>query len=166
MSSSSAVPGLGWANVKKPVFQIGPKTLAVPMELHLSARKKVAGILNGRGISSGIALFKGGEQETQYDSDTELVFRQDSWFNYLFGVKEAGFYGAISLPSGRSTLFMPRLPEFYLIWCGDIHPPEHFQRMYGVDEGCVCHEELSYGICNMISLRSSIRGLIGGLLGE
>ncbi|CAE7810976.1 PEPD, partial [Symbiodinium microadriaticum] len=104
------------------------------MDLHLSARKKVAGILDSRGVSSGIALIKGGEQESQYDTDTELVFRQDSWFNYLFGVKEAGFYGAISLPSGRSTLFMPRLPDFYLIWCGDIHPPEHFQKMYGVDE--------------------------------
>jgi hypothetical protein len=85
--SNSAIPGLGWAKVKKPVFQIGPKTLAIPMSLHLAARKKVVGIMASRGVSSGIALFKGGEQQNQYDSDTELVFRQDSWFNYLFGVK-------------------------------------------------------------------------------
>ena len=105
------------------------------MSLHLAARKKVVGILDSRGVSSGIALIRGGDQETQYDSDMEPVFRQDSWFNYLFGVKEPGFYGAISVPSGKSTLFMPRLPDEYLVWCGAIHPPEHFQKMYDVDEG-------------------------------
>lgn len=84
---TSAIPGLGWANVTNPVFQIGPKTLAVPMSLHLAARKKVVAIMASRGANSGIALFKGGEQQNQYDSDTEIVFRQDSWFNYLFGVK-------------------------------------------------------------------------------
>lgn len=29
---------------------------------------------------------------------------------------------------------MPRLLDEYLVWCGAIHPPEHFQKMYDVDE--------------------------------
>jgi hypothetical protein len=29
---------------------------------------------------------------------------------------------------------MPRLPDEYLVWCGAIYPPEHFQKMYDVDE--------------------------------
>lgn len=60
--------------------------------------------------------------------------RQDSWFNYLFGVKEAGIYGAVSLSSGKSLLFIPRLPEEYRIWCGEIHPPSKFRESYAVDE--------------------------------
>lgn len=60
--------------------------------------------------------------------------RQDSWFNYLFGVKEAGVYGTICIATGRSTLFIPRLQEEYRIWCGTIHPPSSFQASYAVDE--------------------------------
>jgi Xaa-Pro dipeptidase len=63
-----------------------------------------------------------------------ILYRQDSWFNYLFGVKEGGFYGAISLSNGKSVLFMPRLPDSYRIWCGAIYPPEYFKEMYGTDE--------------------------------
>jgi Xaa-Pro dipeptidase len=131
-----AVPGLGWVSkFTKPVFQLSPKTLAIPMDLHLSARKKVVDLLHSRGVMNGIALIKGGTQDAQYDSDTEHPFRQDSWFNYLFGVKESEFYGAISITTGRTTLFMPRLPDEYLVWCGQIFPPVHFKEMYGVDEG-------------------------------
>jgi Xaa-Pro dipeptidase len=78
---------------------------------------------------------KGGQQESQYDSDMEPPFRQDSWFNYLFGVKEPEFYGVISITTGKTTLFMPRLPDEYLVWCGQIFPPVHFKQMYGVDDG-------------------------------
>jgi Xaa-Pro dipeptidase len=60
--------------------------------------------------------------------------RQDSWFNYLFGAKESGFYGTICLSTGKSTLFVPKLPEVYKIWCGEIYPPEYFQHLYSVDE--------------------------------
>lgn len=35
---------------------------------------------------------------------------QESFFAYLFGVTEAGFYGALDLRSGEATLFAPRLP--------------------------------------------------------
>ena len=69
-----------------------------------------------------------------FDTDSEFLFRQNSWFNYLFGSKEPGCYGAVSFPSGKSTLFIPKLPQEYKIWCGDIHPPEEFKAMYDVDE--------------------------------
>lgn len=60
--------------------------------------------------------------------------RQDSWFQYLFGVKESGVFGAISLATGKTTLFIPKLPNEYLVWCGTIYPPSHFQVSYAVDE--------------------------------
>jgi Xaa-Pro dipeptidase len=136
------IPGLGWA--KKPVFQVGKgKTLAIPMELHASSRAKLVGLMTERG-ANGVALFQGGDDINQYDTDTELVFRQDSWFNYLFGSKEPGFYGAIDLSSGKSTLFIPRLPEEYAIVCGSIQPPSSFKEMYGVDDVLYTEDLSSY----------------------
>lgn len=63
-----------------------------------------------------------------------IIFRQDSWFNHLFGVKESGFYGAIQLTDGWTVLFIPRLPESYKIWCGEVYPPQYFKELYKVDE--------------------------------
>lgn len=138
----SKLPGVGWA---KPVFQLGKgKTLAVPMELHAIARKKLVKLFAEKEIHHGIVLLKGGKQEEQYDSDTELIFRQDSWFNYLFGVKESDFYGAICLSTGHTTLFMPKLGPEYRIWCGEIHPPEHFKAAYGVEEVIFTEDLLSW----------------------
>ena len=59
---------------------------------------------------------------------------QDSWFNYVFGAKETGFFGAITLKSRKSTLFIPRLTAEYEIWCGKIYPPSYFRDLYDVDD--------------------------------
>lgn len=131
---AKAVPGQGWAT-NNAVFQLGKgKTLAIPMDVHASARLKLRDSFHRKGVTSGIVLIQGGDDQTQYDSDTELVFRQDSWFNYLFGVKEAGAFGAICLSSGSTTLFVPRLPDEYRIWCGEIRPPSDFKASYAVDD--------------------------------
>jgi Xaa-Pro dipeptidase len=127
------VPGVGWAST----FQLGKgqkKTLAIPMTLHAAARQKLTDSFADRGMHAGICLLKGGDERYQYDSDTELLFRQDSWFHYLFGVKEPNMYGALSLRDKKATLFIPRLPNDYEIWCGKIHPPSYFKEMYGVDD--------------------------------
>jgi Xaa-Pro dipeptidase len=44
---------------------------------------------------AGIA--QGGETLPVYDTDGEILFRQEAYFHYLFGVNEGepGFYGAI-----------------------------------------------------------------------
>jgi Xaa-Pro dipeptidase len=51
----------------------------------------------------------------------------------LFGVTEEGCLGAISLPSGKTTIFVPRHSSEYEVWCGK--PPElkEFEVHYGVD---------------------------------
>ena len=49
-------------------------------------------------------------------------------------MKEAGIYGAISLSTGKTTLFIPRLGPEYPIWCGAIRPPSQFRDSYAVDE--------------------------------
>jgi hypothetical protein len=67
-------PGAGWASPA--VFQLGKgKTLAVPMEVHEIARKKVVKAFSEKGITSGVVLLKGGEDQNVYDTDTEVLFR-------------------------------------------------------------------------------------------
>ena len=59
---------------------------------------------------------------------------QESYFAYLFGVVEPGFFGTIDLRSGSCKLFMPRLPAAYATWMGRIKPADEVRARYGVDE--------------------------------
>ena len=114
---------------------MGRDTHRVPMSMHAGARQKLVGRLQRRGIAGeAVVLLQGGSNRMKYDTDRELLFEQESFFQYFFGVKEPGFYGAIQVGSGRSILFMPRLTEEWGVWMGRIHPPSHFQDIYEVDE--------------------------------
>jgi Xaa-Pro dipeptidase len=113
---------------------LGPGTFAVPMSLHAKNRQRLVDRLRAKGASRGVVLLEGGKTPYHYDTDRELLFRQESFFQWAFGVKEPEFYGAIEISTGRSFLFMPRLPESWAVWMGRIHPPGHFKAVYGVDE--------------------------------
>jgi hypothetical protein len=74
MSQNLSKPGAGWAS--NAVFQMGRgKTLAIPMSVHESARRKLVEAFAAKGITSGVALLKGGEEQNMYDTDAELLFR-------------------------------------------------------------------------------------------
>ena len=49
-----------------------------------------------------------------------MLFKQDSYFFYLFGVTEDSWFGSVDVKTGKSTLFMPRLPESYAVWMGPL----------------------------------------------
>jgi Xaa-Pro dipeptidase len=115
-------------------FTMGPGTHAVPMALHAEARGRAVERLRKAGVPErAVVVLQGGTPIPRYDTDTEYLFRQESFFQYLFGVKEAGFYGTLEVATGRATLFMPRLPEAWAVWLGTIHPPAHFQELYGIE---------------------------------
>ena len=78
-------------------------------------------------------FLRGGVASNRNDTDHEYVFRQESYFSFLFGVDEPDWYGAIDITSGNCTLFMPRLPKEYAIWMGEIKGPEHFVALYELD---------------------------------
>lgn len=116
-------------------FSLGPGTYRVPMRLHAENRRRLAERLRTNGGSArGVVLLQGGDAPFRYDTDTEEHFKQESFFKWAFGVKEPGFSGAIEVGSGRSWLFMPRLPPEWAVWQGRIHPPAHFKAMYEVDD--------------------------------
>ena len=75
-------------------------------------------------------MLQGGEAACRDDTDHELDFRQESYFHYLFGVREPEWWGAINLATGASTLFMPRLPATYAIWQGRIATPDEMRARY------------------------------------
>jgi hypothetical protein len=62
-------------------------------------------------MEGAVLLFKGGEQTTRHETDHEPIMRQESFFAHLFGVTEQDCYATIDVPSGKATLFVPRLPK-------------------------------------------------------
>ncbi|CAN6271990.1 unnamed protein product [Urochloa humidicola] len=111
---------------------------AVPMELHAGNRDRLVAALRGHLSASarparGLVLLQGGEEQTRYCTDHLELFRQESYFAYLFGVREPGFYGAIDIASGQSILFAPRLPADYAVWMGEIKPLSYFKDTYKID---------------------------------
>ena len=60
---------------------------------------------------------------------------QESYFQYLFGVAEDSFYGAIELRTGDAFLFMPRLPDSFAVWYGTLPTPATVRAKYGVQVG-------------------------------
>ncbi len=64
------------------------------------------------------------------DTDHEELFRQESYFAYLTGVVEPDCWATIELPSGRSTLFVPRLDDEYAVWMGELKAPAEFGSRY------------------------------------
>eukprot|EP00164_Ancoracysta_twista_P002853 GFYU01003797.1.p1 GENE.GFYU01003797.1~~GFYU01003797.1.p1 ORF type:complete len:506 (+),score=180.96 GFYU01003797.1:110-1519(+) len=85
-------------------------------------------------LKNSVLYIKGGDEECRYDTDFERLFRQESNFQYLFGVREPGCQGIIEIDTGKSTLFIPRLPEEYAIWMGRILTCDDFKQKYLVDE--------------------------------
>ncbi|OIV93606.1 hypothetical protein TanjilG_04838 [Lupinus angustifolius] len=117
----------------------------VPMELHIRNRKKLLESLHQHLSHSsrplhGFVLLQGGEEHMRHDTDHVDLFRQESYFAYLFGVKEPGFYAAIDVANGETILFAPRLPDDYAVWLGEINQPSYFKEHYKVDKACFTNE--------------------------
>ncbi|KAK6147762.1 hypothetical protein DH2020_018674 [Rehmannia glutinosa] len=109
----------------------------IPMELHAVNRKKLLDsfrehLSRSSRPLSGFVFLQGGEEQTRHCTDHIELFRQESYFAYLFGVQEPGFYGAIDIASGESLLFAPRLPADYAVWLGEIKSLSYFKERYMV----------------------------------
>ncbi|KAJ9167927.1 hypothetical protein P3X46_019515 [Hevea brasiliensis] len=109
----------------------------VPTELYVTNREKLLKSLRQYLIETsrplhGFVFLQGGEEKFRYCTDHIELFRQESYFAYLFGVTEPGFCGAIDVATGNSILFVPRLPADYAVWLGEIKPLSYFQEKYKV----------------------------------
>ena len=114
-------------------YDQGLNTYRVPMALHALNRARLCDRMKKH---KGVVLLQGGDQQTRYDTDHEPVFRQESYFQWLFGVSEPGCYGAVDLETGAATLFVPDLrSEAYEVFCGVAPSCQAFTEKYAVD-GC------------------------------
>ncbi|CAN9506797.1 unnamed protein product [Ophioblennius macclurei] len=124
------------AAATQPVYWLGNDTLRVSAALFAENRGRLCQGLKAKdGVApKSVVVLQGGEQKQRYCTDTDQLFRQESFFHWAFGVTEADCYGAIDVDSGKSILFVPKLPESYATWMGEIFPKEHFKGKYAVDE--------------------------------
>lgn len=104
-------------------FWMGGATFRVPMSMHAEQRSRIRARLEEKGIKSGCVLLQGAISVTRDDTDHEPLVRQESFFQYLFGVKEPDCFAGIDLSSGKSLLFIPRLPRSYQVWMGRVCIP-------------------------------------------
>lgn len=117
-------------------FSMGEGTLKIPMAMHATHRRKLCSALSGHADipEESVILLQGGDELPVYDTDTNFGFRQESNFQYLFGVKEPGCFAALRVADAHAILFVPRLGKEYQAWMGPIKPPAWFQTAYGVEE--------------------------------
>ncbi|XP_039651542.1 xaa-Pro dipeptidase-like [Perca fluviatilis] len=73
-------------------------------------------------VPQSVVVLQGGEQKQRYCTDTDVLFRQESFFHWAFGVTEPDCYGAIDVDSGKSILFVPNcLKAMLLGWESESH---------------------------------------------
>lgn len=83
-----------------------------------------------------VVYLQGGRSETRFDSDHELIFRQESYFWWLVGVKEpdCGLSICGDPTTTVTTLYVPRLPADYATIMGKIRSLSEWQELYQVDK--------------------------------
>ncbi|XP_063982498.1 xaa-Pro dipeptidase isoform X5 [Diachasmimorpha longicaudata] len=117
-------------------FVRGQHTLRVPMSLFRGNRDRLIESLRKtpQVPENAFVVLQGGDEVPFNDTDINYEFRQESFFQWCFGVEEPGCYGALDITSGKSILFFPRLPAEYEIWCGKLSTLDEFKQRYDVDE--------------------------------
>jgi Xaa-Pro dipeptidase len=115
---------------------MGGETYKVSMkDLFCANRNKVVEHLRqaGAAATDGVVYLVGGPSETRYDSDHEPLFRQESYFWYLTGVKEPDCSVCMDVRTGKTTLFIPNLPPDYATIMGRIKTRDEWKAHYEVD---------------------------------
>lgn len=140
-AATAASAGLDGRPTKSPSGAAGGGRLAMPplhpsvgeypvdFTMHSRHRAKlIARMREAEGVSPrGVLLFRGGLSAQRDETDHEPVFRQESTFHYLFGVREPDCLATIDLATEKATVYIPRLPADYATWMGTIMPPAHYQ---------------------------------------
>lgn len=104
--------------------------IPVDFVLHKEQRVRLGATLP----AGAAALLQGGKELPLNDTDVNYLFRQESYFRYLFGLNEPDLFGVVEGGTGNSILFIPRLPESYAVWLGTLPTPESVKEHSGVDE--------------------------------
>lgn len=145
MATSTPSPFL---SMGKETYKVSPKAV-----FGANREKLVAQLVNQQTDSNSAALvfLRGGVSETRFDSDHEPLFRQESYFWYLTGIKEPDCEVCIEVPTGKTTVFIPRLPEDYATIMGRIMSCDEWKEHYQVDNVMYTDESESFIATKMAS---------------
>jgi Xaa-Pro dipeptidase len=143
------------SNPSNGYYWMGNKTLKVPMALFAKNRSRLVEALkkNFKTPPNSLVLLQGGSDQGRCagdSSDVGPVFRQESFFQWAFGVLEPDYFGAINVTTGRSVLFMDRLSEDYATWMGSVPTCYEIKDAYRVDDVFYV-DEMAKKLCEMQS---------------
>jgi len=91
-------------------YSQGLNTHRIPMSTYAKNRQKILARFAALGstLPHSAILLQGGVATCRDDTDTDIVFRQESFFHYLFGVMESDCFGAILLETKKNRpLYSP-----------------------------------------------------------
>ena len=110
----------------------------VPLSLFQENRAKIRSKLASHLHGDSLVVLKGGPSPTRYDTDHEPIFRQESYFWWLTGVKEPDC--AVVLTASETILLIPELPAEYATIMGHIRTPDEWKAHYEVDRVLYTHQ--------------------------
>lgn len=118
------------------MFSMGLATHQISVEdLFVGNRQRLlAKLQDSAAAHHGLVYLCGGHSQERFDSDHEPIFRQESYFQYLTGVREPDCAVLLDVASGTTTLFVPRLPEEYATIMGKIRTPSEWKDLYLMDQ--------------------------------
>ncbi|XP_058805652.1 xaa-Pro dipeptidase isoform X2 [Phymastichus coffea] len=121
----------------------GENSLRVPMSLFAENRSRLLERLRSNPLvkpQGSFVVLQGGVDVPFNDTDVNILFRQESFFQWSFGVEQSGSMGVVDVASGQSALFFPRLPPEHATWMGKLATLEELRQIYAVDEAYYCED--------------------------
>mmetsp|Transcript_17496 Transcript_17496/g.31589 ORF Transcript_17496/g.31589 Transcript_17496/m.31589 type:complete len:479 (-) Transcript_17496:887-2323(-) len=98
------------------------KQLAKTSRLHEKVREKLITKLRESVPEKSAVILQGGDTTTIYDTDTDYVWFQESFFHYLFGMSQPGLAALLLVETGEVRTLLPRLNEDYAMWFPLLNP--------------------------------------------
>ena len=119
-------------------LQLYPVNIYKNYALMKSVLKYTTDLIKTKLFNKNYGIFlQGGKDLYRYDTDVTYIFRQESFFAYLFGINEPDCYGFIDLTQsdklGESILFVPFVTDDMEVWQGKRNTLDFYKEKYGVD---------------------------------
>jgi Xaa-Pro dipeptidase len=111
--------------------------IKVNVAMFAEQRKRLGAALAaklGDAATGSVALVEASSGVARNASDTEFMFRQDSYFQHLFGYETADCLGAVEPGTGTGMLFVPRHPDSHAVWMGNLETCAEIKAKTGAEE--------------------------------
>lgn len=105
----------------------------IPMAMYREQRHRIGKTMSSQFDTTHCAVVQAGSEVPINSSDTTYLFRQESYFEYLFGYSTPDCFGAV-LANGDGIVFIPRHPSSFAVWMGELPTPEKVKERLEMDD--------------------------------